>query len=143
LYIPVLDYHQSLFGALPRATVAECGYASQNNVDRDRQRGIKRVVFHKRVSISLQAMGVKEKTFKQLRNFRAGVESNISELKRVLGANKAKWKNADGFAVFLWSVVLSYNLLRLARQNKNRVGGGLTASVLSHYRTCVGRIRRF
>lgn len=117
LYLPVLDYHQSLFGALPRATVADGGYASQNNVDEGRQRGIKRVVFHKRVGISLQAMGVKEKTFKQLRNFRAGVEGNISELKRVFGANKAKWKNADGFAAFFWSAVLSYNLVRLARQN--------------------------
>jgi len=27
--------------------------------------------------------------------------------------------------------------------NINRVGGGLTASVLSHHRTSVGRIRRF
>lgn len=71
----------------------------------------------RKASKSLQAMGVKEKTFKQLRNFRADVERKISELKRVFGANKAKWKNADGFAAFLWSAVLSYNLVRLARQN--------------------------
>lgn len=117
LFLPVLDYHQSLFGVLPHATVADGGYASQNNVHEGRQRGIKRVVFHKRVGISLQAMGVKEKTFKQLRNFRAGVEGNISELKRVFGANKARWKNIDGFWAFVWSAVLSYNLVRLARQN--------------------------
>lgn len=117
LFIPVLDYHQSVLGSLPKSTVADGGYASQSNVSEGRQRGIKRVVFHKRVGISLQAMGVKEKTFKQLRNFRAGVEGNISELKRAFGAGKARWKNREGFWAYVWSAVLSYNLIRLARHN--------------------------
>ena len=61
-------------------------------------------------------MGVKIKTFKKLRNFRAGVEGNISELKRAFGAGKAKWKGHDGFKAFVWSSVLCYNLVRMARQ---------------------------
>lgn len=117
LFLPVLDYHQSVLNKLPKSTVADGGYASKNNVDVGRQRGIQRVVFHKRVGISLQAMGVKSKTFKELRNFRAGVEGNISELKRVFGAGKARWKKRDGFCAFVWSSVLSYNLVRLARLN--------------------------
>ena len=60
-------------------------------------------------------MGVKKKTFDKLKNFRAGVEGNISELKRVFGVSKAIWKGLDGFKAFVWSSVISYNLIRLAR----------------------------
>jgi IS5 family transposase len=86
-------------------------------VEKGRGLGVKRVVFHKPVGISLQTMGVKSKTFDQLRHFRAGVEGNISELKRAFGATKAKWKGHDGFKAYVWSSVLSYNLMRLARIN--------------------------
>jgi IS5 family transposase len=60
-------------------------------------------------------MGVKKKTFEKLKNFRAGVEGNISELKRVFGVSKAMWKGLDGFKAFVWSSAISYNLVRLAR----------------------------
>jgi len=117
LFMPVLDFHQSKLGRLPGSVVADGGYASKANVEKGRGLGVKRVVFHKPVGISLQAMGVKSKTFDQLRHFRAGVEGNISELKRAFGATKAKWKGLDGFKAYVWSSVLSYNLMRLARIN--------------------------
>lgn len=91
------------------------GYASQKNVEAGRELGVKQVVFHKRVGISFKVMGVKIKTFNKLRNFRAGVERNISELKRAFGMGKAKWKGHDGFKAFVWSSVIAYNLIRLVR----------------------------
>ncbi|MCL7946214.1 ISNCY family transposase [Marinobacter sp. ATCH36] len=115
LFLPVLDYHESALGQLPRAVVADGGYASQANVTAGRARGVKQVVFHKPVGVSLNAMGVKSKTFQALKHFRAGVEGNISELKRAFGATKARWKGHDGFKAFVWASVLSYNLVRLAR----------------------------
>jgi len=72
--------------------------------------GVKRVVFHKRVGISYTTMGVRIKTFEKLRNFRAGVEGNISELKRAFGASKVLWKGHDEFKAFVWSSAISYNL---------------------------------
>lgn len=115
LFLPVLDYHASVLGQLPRAVVADGGYASQANVIAGRARGVKQVVFHKPVNVSLTAMGVKSKTFHALKHFRAGVEGNISELKRAFGASKARWKGHNGFKAFVWSCVLSYNLVRWAR----------------------------
>lgn len=115
LFLPVLDYHQSVLGKLPRSVVADGGYASQANVAAGRAMGLKHVVFHKPVGVSLTAMGVKSKTFNALRHFRAGIEGNISELKRAFGATKAKWKGHDGFKAFVWASALSYNLVRLAR----------------------------
>lgn len=113
--MPIMHDHKTLFNQLPHAVDCDGGYASKNNVTRGRALGIKRVVFHKRVGISYQAMGVKEKTFKILRNFRAGFEGNISELKRAFGAGRAEWKGEDGFKAFVWSSVITYNLVRLAR----------------------------
>jgi IS5 family transposase len=115
LFLPVLNAHQDMFSCLPQSTVADGGYASKVNVTLGREMGIQRVVFHKRVGISLHAMGVKTKTFERLRNFRAGIEGNISELKRAFGLSKAKWKGHDGFKAFVWSSVITYNLLHLAR----------------------------
>lgn len=117
LYLPVLEFHQGKFGDLPVSTVADGGYASHANVEQGRSMGIKRVAFHKKAGISLQIMGVKEKTFNRLRDFRAGVEGNISELKRAFGAAKARWKGLEGFKAYVWSCVISYNLVRLARQS--------------------------
>lgn len=115
LFFPVLDFHQSRLGRLPQSVVADGGFASQANVTGGRKLGVKQVVFHKPVGLSLHAMGVKSKTFHQLRHFRAGVEGNISELKRAFGAKKATWKGIDGFKAYVWSSVLTYNLMRLAR----------------------------
>ena len=114
LFMPVLNFHRSKLHRLPHSVVADGGYASQENVKEGRGLDVKRVVFHKRVGLSLHAMGVKSKTFTRLRNFRAGVEGNISELKRAFGATKANWKGLDGFKAYVWSSVLSYNLMRLA-----------------------------
>jgi IS5 family transposase len=60
-------------------------------------------------------MGIKAKTLKVLRNFRAGIEGNISELKRAFGASNATWRGRDGFCAFVWSSAISYNLTRLVR----------------------------
>ena len=114
LFMPVLNFHRSKLHRLPHSVVADGGYASQENVKEGRGLGVKRVVFHKRLGLSLHAMGVKSKTFTRLRKFRAGVEGNISELKRAFGATKANWKRLDGFKAYVWSSVLSYNLMRLA-----------------------------
>jgi IS5 family transposase len=115
LFLQVLDSHREILGRLPQSVVCDGGYASKANVEKGRALGIDHVVFHKRVGISYLAMGVKRKTFERLRNFRAGIEGNISELKRTFGVSKATWKGHEGFQAFVWSSVISYNLVRLAR----------------------------
>ena len=116
-FMPVIDTHQSLYGRVPETTITDGGYASLDNIDKGKAAGIKRVGFHKKKGISVSAMGLKNKTLKTLRDFRAGVEGNISELKRAFGASKALWKGEDGFMSFVWASVISYNLTRLVRMN--------------------------
>jgi IS5 family transposase len=114
-FISVIDGHLSTFRKAPSATVCDGCYASLDNIENAKALGVKRVVFHKKCGLSYLKMGVKKKTFEKLKNFRAGVEGNISELKRVFGVSKAMWKGLDGFKAFVWSSVISYNLVRLAR----------------------------
>ena len=115
LYMRVLDARQSNYNVLPGAAVADGCYASQENVSKAKELGVKRNIFSKPVGLTLGAMGVKKKTFDALRNFRAGVEGNISEFKRAFGASKATWKGHDGFKAFVWSSALTYNLIRMVR----------------------------
>lgn len=115
LYLPVLEASKACYGQLPVEVVADGGYASQSNVGVARASGVKRAVFNKPVGLTLSDMGVKKKTFKRLRNFRAGIEGNISELKRAFGASRVRWKGHDGFKAFVWSSVLSFNLIRMVR----------------------------
>ena len=115
LYMPVLEACHNDFEQCPVAVVADGGYASQDNVTRARASGVKRAVFNKRVGLGYHQMGVKKKTFEVLKNFRAGIEGNISELKRAFGMDRANWKGHDGFKAYVWSAVLSYNLLRMVR----------------------------
>jgi len=84
-------------------------------VSAGREQGAAHVVFHKPVGMGLHEMGVKQKTFDALRKFRAGIEGNISELKRSFGMARADWKGRDGFDAFVLSSVLTFNLVRFVR----------------------------
>ncbi|MFK7889834.1 MAG: hypothetical protein AB8B63_03380 [Granulosicoccus sp.] len=81
LYPPVLDASMTNYGQVPLETVADGGYASYNNVGHGRDNSVDRVVFNKRCGAGFHDIGVKKKTFARLRDFRAGIEGNISELK--------------------------------------------------------------
>ena len=115
LYLPVLSYHQDNFNIVPEDVVCDGCYASHDNAHEAQKMGVKRTVFSKPLGLTLHQMGVKKKTFDRLKNFRAGIEGNISELKRRFGLSRSTWKNHDGFKSFVWSSVLMYNLTHMAR----------------------------
>jgi len=49
--------------------------------------------------------------FRRLRDFRAGIEGNISFLKRIF----CTWKSWSSFQSYVWGSILSFNLLVFAR----------------------------
>ena len=114
-FIPLLHKHKQLYGCLPSTTIADGCYASVNNVDTAKEMGVKRVAFHKKAGVTLSRMGIKEKTLRKLRDFRAGIEGNISQLKRAFGGGKALWKGERGYMAYVWASVISYNLTRWVR----------------------------
>ena len=53
--------------------------------------------------------------YKLLHHFRAGVEGCIATLKRVFRLNKCIWRGMESFENYVWSGVVIYNLVVLAR----------------------------
>ena len=114
-YIPLLKKFKKTYKCTPDVTISDGCFASNNNVKNGKNIGVSKNVFHKKNGIKLSDMGVKQKTLKKLKDFRAGIEANISELKRVFGLRVATWKGESGFKSFVWASAISYNLSRWAR----------------------------
>jgi IS5 family transposase len=53
--------------------------------------------------------------YKRLKNFRAGIEGVISFLKRCFGLARSTWRSFGSFRAYVWSSVVSANLLIFAR----------------------------
>jgi IS5 family transposase len=76
---------------------------------------VKDVVFAKKRGLSVLDMAKSSWVYKKLRNFRAGIEANISTLKRAFGLNRCTWKSWKGFCRYVWSSIVAYNPQVMAR----------------------------
>jgi IS5 family transposase len=116
-YVPMIKRQVLIYGQLPVEIAADGGYASIANLTDAKGLGVSEVAFQKKKGLSVAAMTSSEKVYKKLCDFRAGIEGNISELKRAYGLKRALWRGLDGFKACVWSAICSYNLVRIARLN--------------------------
>jgi IS5 family transposase len=114
-YIPVLKRLKESQGRMPRQVSADGGFASKDNLAYAKGHGVKDAVFAKKRGLSVLDMAKSTWVYKVLRNFRAGIEAGISILKRAFGLDRCTWKGWEGFGRYVWSSIVSYNLLVLAR----------------------------
>lgn len=114
-YSMLLERQQRLLGRMPRQVSADGGFASKDNLDFAKANQVKDAVFAKRRGLSVLAMAKSQWVYKRLRNFRAGIEAGISVLKRAFGLERCPWSGWAGFKQYVWSSVVSYNLLAMAR----------------------------
>jgi IS5 family transposase len=112
----MLERQKEIFGRMPRQMAADGGYASKDNLTKAKEAGIKDVAFSKKRGLAILDMVKSAWVYKQLKNFRAGIEANISALKRAFGLRRCNWSGWEGFQQYVWSAVVSYNLLVLARK---------------------------
>jgi transposase, IS5 family len=61
-------------------------------------------------------MAGNSKTFRALRNFRAGIEATVSYLKRCVGWTRCAWRSLRSFTAYTWASVVTANLLLIARR---------------------------
>lgn len=112
-YGKTLDNMKDNYCLVPRDFATDGGFASIENMDDAKERGIENIVFAKTKG-KLQNNVSSKKMETMLKKWRAGIEANISNFKRGLDAGRATWKGYDGFERFvLWSVI-AYNLKMLA-----------------------------
>jgi IS5 family transposase len=115
VFSSMVERHKDMFGRVPRQIAADGGFASTNNLLSAKKNGVKDVCFSKRRGISVTDMVKSNWVYRRLRNFRAGIEANISVLKRSYGLYRCNWHGWVGFQQYVWSSVVSYNLLVMSR----------------------------
>lgn len=114
-FLPMLERHVAHHDAPPRQTSTDGGYASIANLEQAKAMGVHDVVFHKKRGIAIEDMVKSRWVYRKLRNFRAGIEANISCLKRAFGLARCTWRGLAHFHAYVWSSVVAYNLVLFAR----------------------------
>lgn len=115
LAIPMMDRQKNIYGRYPLKASFDGGFASKANLKEAKSRQIKDVCFAKKRGLEETDMCRSEHVYHRLRNFRAGIESGISWLKRCMGLTRCTWKGWDSFKSYVWSSIVAANLLTLAR----------------------------
>jgi len=115
-FMPMLERYQQAYGQLPSQVAVDGGYSSQANLAAAKALGVEDVGFHKRRSLTIEEMtGGDHWLYRELRNFRAGIEAGISYLKRCFGLKRVYWKGWEHFCASIWASIFAHNLVRLAR----------------------------
>jgi transposase, IS5 family len=114
-FLPMLNRHIGFYGEAPRQAAADGGYASRYNLGQAKALGVRDVAFHKKAGLRVTDMVKSNWVYRKLRNFRAGIESDISCLKRAYGLARCIWRGIDHFRAYVWSSVVAYNLALFVR----------------------------
>lgn len=104
-----------IFAQPPRQMVFDGAFASKLNLQEIKAAGVRDVAFSKSLGLEITAMVKSSWVYKRLRNFRAGIEGNISFLKRTFGLDCCTWRSWSSFQSYVWGSIVSFNLLVLAR----------------------------
>jgi IS5 family transposase len=107
--------HIQTYGKAPRQTAFDGGFASRDNLEKVKALGVKDVSFSKGRGLGVTEMVKSAWVYKNLRNFRAGIEGTISFVKRCFGLTRCTWRTSNSFKAYCWGSVLSCNLLVMAR----------------------------
>jgi IS5 family transposase len=113
--VPMLRRQGTLFGRPPRQASFDGGFASADNLAAAKALPVRDVCFAKKRGLAVLDMVKSSWVYRKLRNFRAGIESAISLLKRVFGLARCIWKGPAAFQAYVRTAVLAANLLTLAR----------------------------
>ena len=111
----MVERQVEIFARPPRQIVFDGGFASKANLSDIKALGVKDVAFSKGLGLAIDEMVKSSWVYRRLRDFRAGIEGNISFLKRIFGLDRCSWRSWSSFQSYVWSSILSFNLLVLAR----------------------------
>jgi len=112
----MLDRQHQIYGRYPLKVALDGGFASKDNLAKAKKRKIKDVCFSKKRGLKEADMCRSDYVYKKLRQFRAGIESGISWLKRSFGLTRCTWKGFRSFKSYVLSSVVAANLLTIARR---------------------------
>lgn len=115
LTIDMLKRQEEIYERPPLKVALDGGFASKENLKKAKEMGIKDVCFAKKRGLNIPDMCRSKYVYKRLRKFRAGIEAGISWLKRTFGLTRCLWRGLESFKSYVWTSIVSANLLTLAR----------------------------
>jgi len=115
LAVDMMKRHERLFGHPAEQAAFDGGFATKDNLAALKAMNIKDVMFSKRVGLSITDMVRDSWVYKQLRDFRAGIEGVISFLKRAFGLRRCRFQGLRSFKSYVHGSIVAANLLILAR----------------------------
>lgn len=112
LLLPAVTGHIKATGKTPWAVATDAGFASAEHKETLTDMGIKRVALRMR---GHNRGYEKERWYKRLQRFRAGIEGTISLLKRKYGPKRSVTKETAGNRQWVGLGIMAYNLQRIAQ----------------------------
>ena len=119
--LPMIKRIEACYGKLPGQVAADAGYASIDNVNDAKAAGVKAIGLPKKRGMKVEEMTGSNWIYKKLKRFRAGIEGNISMLKRVFGLDRCTWRGLEHFKAYVMSAVLAYNFNVFARLSRQAI----------------------
>ena len=114
-YLPkTLDNIDINFNITPRDVAIDGGYASKDNFNDAKARGIINIVFNK-VKGSMQNSASSKKMETMLKKWRSGMEAIISNFKRGLNASMCPWKGWEAFKCYVLWGLITFNMRVIAK----------------------------
>jgi IS5 family transposase len=111
----ILATHQSQYGQTPKSLCGDRRFFSSDNENKAYQTGVERVSICKPGYRSKDRKQIeKERWFKTLQRFRAGIEGIISALMRSYGLKRCLWKGWEAFQSYVGLSVFTFNLQKIA-----------------------------
>ena len=111
----IIRTHQHQYGQAPHSISADRRFFSEDNESIAHREGVKQVSICKPGYRSEQRKKIeKERWFKNLQKFRAGIEGIISTLMRGYGLKRCIWKGWKSFKRYVALSVVTFNLRKIA-----------------------------
>jgi len=111
----MIERQSEIFDRPPRQAAFDGAFASKGNLKELKKQGVQDVAFSKKCGLRVSEMAKSPWVYRQLQRFRAGIEGNVSFLKRFLGLDRCTWRSLASFHSYVWGSIVACNLLILAR----------------------------
>jgi IS5 family transposase len=111
----MLKRHIATYQKAPRQLAADCVLATRHNLKEAKALGVGDMAFHNKCGLKIEDMGRSRWVYRNHRHFRAGIEADISCLKRAYGLARCTWRGLAHFKAYVWSSVVAYNLALFVR----------------------------
>ncbi|MFC1862894.1 transposase [Thermodesulfobacteriota bacterium] len=111
----ILSNHQNQYGQAPQSLCGDRRFFSSDNEKEAYKTGVEKVSICKPGYRSKDRKQIeKERWFKTLQRFRAGIEGIISTLMRNYGLKRCLWKGWESFQSYVGLSVVTFNLQKIA-----------------------------